>query len=106
MTMDRIKERMKKQFGPGAQSQEVNGILVVHLDKPDEKEVARRKAEVLRGGPRDKDCSLCKALAKSPPSVVVYDQESVLCFGQDSGGPYASGFPRCAPGQRKARAAA
>ena len=94
MTMDKLQERMKKQFGTGATTEKVGEILVVHLDKPDVKERARRLKEAEQGGPKDDDCVLCKALAKSPPSVVVYDADAVLCFGQDGKGPYASGFPR------------
>ena len=90
----RLKERIKKQFGPGAITEEVGDILVVHIDKPDAKERARRLKEAEAGGPADADCALCKALAKSPPSVIVYDADAVLCFGQDSKGPFASGFPR------------
>ena len=104
MTMDTIKARMKKQFGPGAQTQEVDGILVVHLDQPDDKEKARRAAEVRKGGPKEDDCPLCQALAKNPPAVVVDDQEAVLCFGQEPTGLFATGFPRKAPSRAKAAA--
>jgi hypothetical protein len=68
--------------------------MIVHLDNPDPEEKARRISEVSKGGPVKDDCPLCKALAKSPPAVVVYDRDAVLCFGQNKGGAYATGFPR------------
>jgi hypothetical protein len=94
MQLEAMTKRLSRQFGPNAQHDRVGHTEVIHIDKPSKKERAKRLAEVKNGGPKDEDCALCKALAKSPPSVVIYDRDAVLCFGQDQKGPYANGYPR------------
>ncbi len=96
--MTKLKElqnRMAKQF-QGAETDSVDGVLVVHLDKPEKKQRAARIKEALAGGPMDDNCPQCRALraSRARPAVVVYDADAVLCFGADDQGPYASGFPR------------
>lgn len=68
---------------------EIDGTLIIHLDKPDLAEVQRRVKEVQGGLMIEDDCPLCQDLAKNKPEVVLYDQDSILCLGQD----FVSGLP-------------
>ncbi len=89
-----LKEKIMGRFGEDAKTTEVDDVLVVHLDKPDEIEIGRRIQEVRQGLVLEDDCPLCRDLASHPPEVVIYDEDSVLYLGHDQLGSFASGSPR------------
>lgn len=92
--LGKLKNNILNQLESHAQTRQVDGILVVHLDDPDEIEIKRRSEEVRRGLVLEDDCPLCRELASTPPEVVIYDEDSVLYLGQDQVGSYSSGHSR------------
>lgn len=108
----KLKNKILSQLESTAQTCTVDGILVVHLDDPDEIEIQRRSEEVRKGLVLEDDCPLCLELASTPPEVVIYDEDSVLYLGQDQVGSYLSGHSRkrdlksslCCTTKRPARA--
>ena len=92
--LGKIKNKILNQLERSAQTRMVDGILVVHLDDPNEIEIERRSEEVRKGLVLEDDCPLCLELARTPPEVVIYDEDSVLYLGQDQVGSYSSGHSR------------
>lgn len=95
MSMEELKERIRKQFADDVEIGVVNGILVVHLDNPNKAERKRRQVEIREGNfDTEDDCPLCQEMKKNPPQVVIYDQDSTLYLGSGNSGLVASGMPR------------
>lgn len=92
--LGKLKRKIMSRFGEEARMTEVDDVLVVHLDKPDESEIGRRIQEVREGLVLEDDCPLCRDLASQTPEVVIYDEDSVLYLGQNQVGSFASGHPR------------
>jgi len=91
MNLDALKERLRKQYTDDIETEVVNGVLVVHLDNPDESEKKRRYVEVREGNfETDDDCALCQELKSAPPEVALYSKDSVLYLGAGPKGLIAS----------------
>lgn len=76
----------------GAECDTVDGVQVLHLDKPDRKEWARRLEEVRGECWKEDDCPLCQAMPK--PEAVIFDKDSMLCIGKQGNGVSVGAYPR------------
>lgn len=95
MNLDILKERLGQKFGDDVKTETVAGILIVHLDKPDDAERKRRQVEVRQGNfEAEDDCRLCQEMKADPPQVVIYDKDSMLCLGSGKTGLLASRMPQ------------